>query len=157
MRSPLFHRWLHAWACLAMALVMVAPLISRSLAEHPAPTAALAPVEAAANPHMGSAHDMHHGMQHAMHHDMTAAQPPSHAASSESVAPASADPHAKHEMGVECDYCLMAARMISLLVALLLLLTVWPAAFGTITARHPTRPAPALGTLGARGPPAIAC
>ena len=140
-----------------MALVMVAPLISRSLAEHPAPTAALAPVEAAANPHMGSAHDMHHGMQHAMHHDMTAAQPLSHAASSESVAPASADPHAKHEMGVECDYCLIAARMISLLVALLLLLTVWSTAFGTIAARHPTRPAPALGTLGARGPPAIAC
>ncbi|PKH71920.1 hypothetical protein CXF96_12035 [Stenotrophomonas sp. Betaine-02u-21] len=137
-----------------MALVMVAPLISRSLAEHPAPRAALAPVEAAANPHMGSAHDMHHGMQHAMHHDMTAPQPPAHAASSETEPP---DPHAKHEMGVECDYCLIAARMISLLVALLLLLTVWPAAFGTITARHPTRPAPALGTLGARGPPAIAC
>lgn len=140
-----------------MALVMVAPLISRALAEHPAPMAALAPMEAAASPHAGSAHDMHHGMQHALHHDMTAPQPPSHAASSESVAPASVDPHAKHEMGVECDYCLIAARMVSLLVALLLLLTVWPTVFRTITARHPTRPAPALGTLGARGPPAIAC
>lgn len=140
-----------------MALVMVAPLISRALAEQPARMAALAPLEATASPHAGSAHDMHRGMQHALHHDMTAPQPPSHAASSEPEAPASADPHAKHEMGVECDYCLIAARMISLLVALLLLLTLWPTAFRTITAHHPTRPAPALGTLGARGPPAIAC
>jgi hypothetical protein len=136
-----------------MALVMVAPLISRALAEQPAPIAVPRPMDAAAKPHTGSAHDMHH----AMHHDMTAPQAPSHAASSESVAPSSADPHAKHEMGVECDYCLIAARMISLLVALLLLLTVWPTAFRTITARHPPRPAPALGTLGARGPPAIVC
>ncbi|MET0130557.1 MAG: DUF2946 family protein [Stenotrophomonas chelatiphaga] len=137
-----------------MALVMVAPLISRALAEHPAPNAVLAPAESAAAPHAGSAHDMHHGTQHATHHDMTAVQPPVHAASSDTAPP---DPHAKHEMGVECDYCLIAARMVSLLVALLLLLTVWPAAFRTITARHPTRSAPALGTLGARGPPAIAC
>lgn len=140
-----------------MALVMVAPLISRALAEQPAPIAVLAPMDAAANPHTGSAHEMQHGMQHAMHHDMTAPQAPSHAASGESVAPSSADSHAKHEMGVECDYCLIAARMVSLLVALLLLLTVWPAAFRKIAAQSPARPAPALGTLGARGPPAIAC
>lgn len=139
-----------------MALVMVAPLISRALAEQPAPMPALTPMEAAASPHAGSAHDMH-GMQHALHHDMTAPQPPSHAASSKPEAPAPADPHAKHEMGVECDYCLIAARMISLLVALLLLLTVWPAAFRKISAQSPARPAPALGTLGARGPPAIVC
>ncbi|KAG0920327.1 hypothetical protein G6F32_015656 [Rhizopus arrhizus] len=32
-----------------------------------------------------------------------------------------ADPHADHEMSVDCDYCLIAARMLTLLVAALLI------------------------------------
>lgn len=106
----------------------------------------------------GDAHHMHHGMEHGMHHSMPMI-PPAQDAEGVSTAPSkSSDPHAEHEMGVDCDYCLIAARMISLLVALLLFLTAWPAVFRALAGLVDTRRAPALGTLGARGPPAaLAC
>lgn len=97
-------------------------------------------------------HDSAHGMDHAMTH------PPGHAESAPAAAPTPADPHAQHDMGVDCDYCLIAARMISLLVALLLLMTVGPVHFRALAGLVATRQSPSLGTLGARGPPhALAC
>ncbi len=61
-------------------------------------------------------------------------------------------------MGVDCDYCVIAARMISLLVALLLLMAVGPVQFRALAGLLDTRHAPSPGTLGARGPPhALAC
>ena len=51
-----------------------------------------------------------------------------------------------------------AARMISLLVALLLLMTVGPVHFRALAGLVATRQSPSPGTLGARGPPhALAC
>lgn len=61
-------------------------------------------------------------------------------------------------MGVDCEYCLIAARMISLLVAVLLLIALWPAVFRALAGRVVARQSPSPGTLGARGPPpALAC
>ena len=80
-------------------------------------------------------------------HDM-APHPGDHAAPS-----TAADPHASHEMGVDCDYCLIAARMIGLLVALLLVLVAWPAMVHRDPARQPALRVVVPGTLGARGPP----
>nr|WP_281367578.1 DUF2946 family protein [Stenotrophomonas tumulicola] len=128
---------------MAMLLVMAAPVVSRALA-HPA----MPPVQAlVAGPQVPAAHHMHHDMGHGMGHDMA-----SHADH-----PRPASPHAEHDMGVECDYCLIAARMISLLVAVLLLMTLWPAVFRALAGFIDTRRAPAAGTLGARGPPALVC
>jgi len=159
-RSPVLHRWLHAWACLAMLLVVLAPLVSRALTHPPvavvqpahAHVAHSQPVEIAA----AHAHPMHHDSGHGMDHAMT--HPPGHAESAPAAAPTPADPHAQHDMGVDCDYCLIAARMISLLVALLLLMTVGPVHFRALAGLVATRQSPSPGTLGARGPPhALAC
>lgn len=127
-----------------MFLVVAAPVLSRALA-HP-PVVAVQAVDE--GPTQG--HAMHHDMGHDMHHAAVAA--------SDAAAPAKAsDPHADHDMGVECEYCLIAARMISLLVAVLLLLAHWPAVFRSLTGLVDSRCSPAPGTLGARGPPALAC
>lgn len=68
------------------------------------------------------------------------------------------DPQAQHDMGVDCDYCVIAARMVSLLVALLLLMAFAPVTFRVLTGPVDTRQSPSRGTLGARGPPhALAC
>ncbi len=84
--------------------------------------------------------------------------PPGHAESAPAAAPTPANPHAQHDMGVDCDYCLIAARMISLLVALLLLMTIGPVHFRALAGLVATRQSPSPGTLGARGPPhALAC
>ena len=63
------------------------------------------------------------------------------------------DPHAAHEPGVECDYCLIAARMIGLLVALLLALMAWPAVPRSVYRLPDAFGSVFLGSLGARGPP----
>jgi len=61
-------------------------------------------------------------------------------------------------MGVDCEYCLIAARMISLLVALLLAMAIWPAVFRALFGLVDRRRIRAPGTLGARGPPsALTC
>lgn len=91
-------------------------------------------------------HDMHHDIGHGQGRPAAEAPADPHA-----------DPHANHEMGVDCEYCLIAARLISLLVALLLLLTQWPAVFRSLSGPVERRRAPAHGTLGARGPPALVC
>lgn len=144
-----------------MLLVVVAPLVSRALA-HP-PGAAVQPLHAhAAHAQPGAtaatnAHPMHHDAAHGMDHAMMA--PSAHAESAPAAASApSGDPHAQHDMGVDCDYCVIAARMISLLVALLLLMAVCPVQFRALAGLLDTRHAPSSGTLGARGPPhALAC
>jgi len=63
------------------------------------------------------------------------------------------DPHAGHDMGVDCDYCLIAARMVSLLVAVLLALIAWQAPHFARTGALPWHTRIAVGHLGARGPP----
>lgn len=148
-RASLLHRWLHSWALLAIALVIVAPMVSRALAPVNAPVMEASP---APDPHAAH-HAMTDADAHAGHHahhdrDQGKASP---------AAEAPADPHANHKMGVDCEYCLIAARLISLLVALLLLLTQWPAVFRSLSGLVDCRRAPARGTLGARGPPLLAC
>jgi len=144
-----------------MLLVVVAPLVSRALA-HP-PGAALQPLHAhaaharpvaTAAPH---AHPMHHDAAHGMDHAMMA--PSAHAESAPAAASTpSDDAHAQHDMAVDCDYCVIAARMISLLVALVLLMTVGPVHFLALAGLVSTRQSPSPGTLGARGPPhTLAC
>lgn len=158
MHASLLHRWLHAWAFLAIALVIVAPMVSRALAPSHAP--AIPPSHALENPSADAhahAHAAHpamgeedvHAVQHA-HHDMAHGD-------GKRTAEVPVDPHANHDMGVDCEYCLIAARLISLLVALLLLLTQWPAVFRSLSGLVERRRAPAQGTLGARGPPVLVC
>lgn len=153
-RALTFHRSVYLLASVAMLLIVVAPLVSRWQAQashavhvHEVPAMPDPPVpihDHAAQP--GHEH-------HAHHHDMSSHQAMVDAPAATPATPESKDPHAGHEMGVECDYCLLAARMISLLVALLLFLTIWPAVFRALAGLVDTRRAPALGTLGARGPP----
>jgi len=66
-----------------------------------------------------------------------------------------ADPHADHEMGVDCDYCLIAARLITLLVAAVLLLAPMAPVCRALRGAVQTLPQRISGTLGARGPPAL--
>ncbi|WP_354284406.1 hypothetical protein [Stenotrophomonas sp. 2619] len=144
-----------------MLLVVVAPLVSRALAHPPwatvqplhAHAAHAQPVATAA----AHAHPMHHDAAHGRDHAMMA--PSAHAESAPApAATPSGDPHAQHDMGVDCDYCVIAARMISLLVALLLLMAVGPVQFRPLAGLLDTRHSPSPGTLGARGPPhALAC
>lgn len=147
-----------------MLLVVVAPLVSRALA-HPGVNASQAPNAHGAHtpaldPGPVGAHPMHHDTAHGVDHATATAPPRAHGqAASPAVTPAkSPDPHAEHAMGVDCDYCLIAARMVSLLVALLLLIALWPAVFRALARQVVARQIPPPGTLGARGPPpALAC
>ncbi|MEQ7892589.1 DUF2946 family protein [Xanthomonas arboricola] len=143
-----------------MLLVVIAPLISRAIA-HPMAGSVQVPV-AHAGHHLemdpatlqpSNAHQMHHDMRHSMDHAMPMMPGPIDAAGSDTNPSESVAPHAEHEMGVDCEYCLIAARMISLLVALLLLLITWRAVFRALVGLIDTRRIPATGTLGARGPP----
>ncbi|AKK64022.1 DUF2946 family protein [Xanthomonas oryzae pv. oryzicola] len=154
-----------------MLLVVVAPLISRALA-HPMAVSAQVPVAHAghrldmqpATPQPADMQQMHHAMGHAMHHampmtmTMTMVPGPADAADADTRPSRSAGSHAEHDMGVDCEYCLIAARLISLLVALLLWLPIRPPVFRALAGLIATRRIPATGTLGARGPPlALAC
>ncbi len=157
-RHSRLHRRLQALAWLAMLLVLCAPLVSRWWASAPPAPMVAHVVQPAVSSHApqgehGHAEAMAAG--HAHHHDMSAhrdhhAEPSAEADSH--LLPA-ADPHADHEMGVDCDYCLIAARLITLLVAVLLLLV--PSAPIRRALVGPVRVLPArlMGTLGARGPP----
>lgn len=128
MRSSFFYRWFNTWAWLAMFLIVVAPLVSRTIA-HPTTDSmhaldAHAAHQLKAQPstlQLASAHHMHHDMGHGMDHAMPVMPYPSDTAATTPLKPSA--PHAEHEMGVDCEYCLIAARMIGLLVALLLC---WP-------------------------------
>ena len=120
-----------------MLLVLLAPLVSRWMAHGPAQAAApvMAGMDHGAMDH--SAMD-HHAM--AMAHDEAAAKP-------------AVDPHAEHEMGVDCEYCLIAARLITLLVAAFLLLVPLAPVCRALAGSVRALPSRLRGTLGARGPP----
>lgn len=145
-RAVPFHRSLTLMAAIAMLLIVAAPLLSRWIAHspeaphvhtlHAAEQGGPAPHE-----HHSSAHH-HHGSESAV--TMTA---PADTTAGKS------DPHANHDMGVDCDYCLIAARMVSLLVALLIALIGWrPPQFARTWALQ-WGASIAAGHLGARGPP----
>ncbi|WP_429622893.1 DUF2946 family protein [Stenotrophomonas sp. AN71] len=125
-----------------MLLVLLAPLVSRWLAH--GHVAAAAPVAAMDHSlhvqHAMEGHHDHHAM--AMQHGEVATKPP-------------ADPHADHEMGVDCDYCLIAARLFTLLVAALLLLALMAPPCRALRGAVQALPQRVSGTLGARGPPAL--
>nr|WP_324250806.1 DUF2946 family protein [Xanthomonas codiaei] len=160
MRSPVLHRWFHGCAWLAVLLVVLAPLVSRAIA-YPATVSMhvldahaahqLKTESAALQP--AGMHHMCHGMGEGMEHAMQTMQGSAAAAESDSPLFRSDASHAEHEPGVDCEYCLMAARLISLLVALLLLLTRWLPVFRASAGLVDTRRVPALGIIGARGPP----
>ena len=58
-------------------------------------------------------------------------------------------------MGVDCDYCLIAARLITLLVAALLLMIPLAPVCRALRGAVQTLPQRICGTLGARGPPLL--
>nr|WP_313208347.1 DUF2946 family protein [Stenotrophomonas geniculata] len=126
-----------------MLLVLLAPLVSRWLVH--GHVAATAPV-AAMNHAMHAEHAQHAMEGHHEHHGM------SHGEAEKKPA---ADPHADHEMGVDCDYCLIAARLITLLVAAVLLLAPMAPVCRALRGAVQTLPQRISGTLGARGPPAL--
>lgn len=128
-----------------MLLVLLAPLVSRWLGH--GHVAAAAPV-AAMDHAMHAEHAQHAKEGHHDHH--ATAMPHGEAAKK----PA-ADPHADHEMGVDCDYCLIAARLITLLVAAVLLLAPMAPVCRALRGAVRALPQRISGTLGARGPPAF--
>ena len=122
-----------------MLLVLLAPLVSRWLAHgHVAAAVPMAAMDH--SQHAMEGHHDHHAM--AMQQGEVAKKPP-------------ADPHAAHEMGVDCDYCLIAARLITLLVAALLLLAPVASICHALRGAVQALPQRVSGTLGARGPPAF--
>ena len=125
-----------------MLLVLLAPLVSRWLAHaHAAVAAPVAVMDQTLHAqHAMEGHHDHHAM--AMQHGEAAPKPP-------------ADPHADHEMGVDCDYCLIAARLITLLVAALLLMMPLAPVCRALRGAVQALPQRISGTLGARGPPAL--
>ncbi|WP_295570195.1 DUF2946 family protein [uncultured Stenotrophomonas sp.] len=125
-----------------MLLVLLAPLVSRWLAHGhaaaAAPVAAMDHAQHVQHVQQVEGHHDHHAM--AMQHGEAATKPP-------------ADPHAEHDMGVDCDYCLIAARLITLLVAALLLLVPMASICRALCGAVQALPQRICGTLGARGPP----
>ena len=129
-----------------MLLVLLAPLVSRWLASgHVAATAPVAAMNHAMHAeHAQQAMEGHHD------HHATAMQ------HGEAAPKARVDPHADHEMGVDCDYCLIAGRLITLLVAALLLLAPMAPVCRALRGAVRTLPQRIAGMLGARGPPVAA-
>ncbi len=128
-----------------MLLVLLAPLVSRWLAQ--GHVVAAAPV--AAMGHATRAEHAQHAMEgHRGHHAMAMRH-------AEPAPKPAADPHADHGMGVDCDYCLIAARLITLLVAALLLLAPMEPVCRALRGAVRALPQRISGTLGARGPPAF--
>lgn len=124
-----------------MLLVLCAPLVSRWLSHAHVVAAPVVVMDHTLHAqHAMEGHHDHHAM--AMQHGEAAPKPP-------------ADPHADHEMGVECDYCLIAARLITLLVAVLLLLAPMASECRALRGPVQTLAQRIYGSLGARGPPAL--
>ncbi|AWH36101.1 DUF2946 domain-containing protein [Stenotrophomonas sp. ZAC14D1_NAIMI4_6] len=137
-----------------MLLVLLAPLVSRWMAHGPAPAAApvMAGMDHGAMDHSAMGHGAHaEHAQHAMegHHDHHAMA----MAHDEAAGKPAVDPHAEHEMGVDCEYCLIAARLITLLVAAFLLLVPLAPVCRALAGSVRALPSRLRGTLGARGPP----
>ncbi|MDV3468632.1 DUF2946 domain-containing protein [Stenotrophomonas sp. C3(2023)] len=150
-------------ALVAVLLIVLAPMVSRWIVHGagPAHVEALSTVEhrhaapqdhtkghglvdAASTKAGHSAHD-HQAMAMPANSDDPVPPPPAHLPGK--------DPHAGHDMGVDCEYCLIAARMLSLLVALLVALIGLRPARYVRASTLPWRASIAPGHLGARGPP----
>lgn len=134
---------------LATLLVIVGPLVSRWQRDDMDPgltgtrATQVAPPTSEAMPDNGGSH----------HHHQTAGAMPAASMAAKAKSPQPPDPHAGHDMGVDCDYCLLAARLLPWMVFALLILPLLRA------------PAPRVfkvlgrvgkawhGHLGARGPP----
>jgi len=142
LRSFSRHRLLHLLACLAVALMLVAPLISRW-----SQTRSIEPMcmGAPALPAESVLYDGHRTqpINTSVHHQYPGA----------ALAPAHAGTHDTATHGEACDYCVLAARLIPLFsVALLCLLRLRP----TLAAKHrqaSVRPVLRWTALGARAPP----
>ncbi|KAF1016950.1 MAG: hypothetical protein GAK31_00209 [Stenotrophomonas maltophilia] len=177
-------RWMQILAVLAIVLLVAAPLVSRAVLYPALGTAHGTPMHAMAAPaldmpgmaHEGMTHEgMHHeAMQHdAMHHEgmghgamqhtnmkhagmqRDAPADAAHAHHSGDTAPV-VDPHAGHDMGVDCEYCAIAARMTALVLAVLwLLVAALPLRRALTGLARPHRALP-LRRYTARGPPALA-
>ncbi|WP_256643599.1 DUF2946 family protein [Stenotrophomonas sp. 9(2022)] len=141
-----------------MLLVLLAPLVSRWMAHGPAHAAVpmMAGMDHGAVDHGAMDHSAHaeralHAMEgHHDHHAMAMAMAMAH---DETTAKPAIDPHAEHEMGVDCEYCLIAARLITLLVAAFLLLVPLAPVCRALAGSVRALPSRLRGTLGARGPP----
>lgn len=143
--------WL--WLAMASALLMaIAPVVSWTLqavhSRHAAPmgahhASALMPATALADAH-GHASAHHRADQHGHEHVQ-------HAAAAAPALDSTGNPHADH--GAACDYCLIAARALAVVAALLLALL---RPLRPIQAPPPRRialPATAWPAHPARGPP----
>jgi hypothetical protein len=137
-------------AVLATLLVIVGPLVSRWQRGGVMPPVAMA---AQAVPAALQAPAAMPGMHHHHHPDGAAQASPAAAAPLIRPDPASVDPHAGHDMGVDCEYCLLAARLLPWLVFALLVLPLLRAPAPRV---HEVLGQPGTtwhGHLGARGPP----
>ncbi|KQQ80239.1 hypothetical protein ASF73_02860 [Xanthomonas sp. Leaf131] len=136
------HRWLHLLAGLAVALMLVAPLISRwSQAQSVEPMCMSGPALQAG----GSLHAGHQAMaaQAFAHHQDGAVSP---------TKPPTGE-YAMTTHGEACDYCVLAARLLPWLALLVLcLLQLRPAAVSVHTHAR-TCSGVRWTALGARGPP----
>ncbi|ASK97665.1 hypothetical protein NY98_11065 [Xanthomonas citri pv. fuscans] len=138
------HRLLSLLACLAVVLMLVAPLISRwSQAQPIEPMCTGAPALSAEN-------SLHAGHR---------TQPAGLAADAHSGAVANTRHAGTHDAathGQACDYCVLAARLLPLLiVALLCLLQLRPTP-APVLAQAGARSVCRWAALGARGPPLAA-
>ncbi|WP_434987768.1 DUF2946 family protein [Xanthomonas melonis] len=140
------HRLLQRLACLAVLLMLVAPLISRWIqmpAQEPMCTSGVsASIDTASLAPGQFASHQHASHQHASHHAGHAAATTPHAGD-----------HAAASHGEACDYCVLAARLLPwLIVAVLCLLQLRPSPISAASAA-PHRAALRWAALGARGPP----
>lgn len=140
-RSFRHHRLLPLLACLAVVLMLVAPLISRwSQAQSAEPMCMSAPALSAES-------SLHAGHR---------TRPPgiaTHAHSDAATATQHAGSHEAATHGEACDYCVLAARLLLLLiVALLCLLQLRPTPAPAYT-QASAGPVFRWAALGARGPP----
>lgn len=167
MRVSAYQRSLSLMALVAILLIVLAPLVSRWIAQgtgavHREAVQAVERSLPAMQQHHADEHHHHGGddtptraMSGAHDGHAMAAQADAHAVQDHAGSTRN-DPHAGHDMGVDCDYCLIAARMVSLLVALLIALIGWcPPRFTRVWALSWVSRI-AAGHLGARGPPSHA-
>ena len=145
-RAVPFHRSLTLMAAIAMLLVVAAPLVSRWV------------VHSAEAPHVHTLHGTEQGgpaphEHHSSEHHQHGSESPTGMTAHADTTAARNDPHANHDMGVDCGYCLIAARMVSLLVALLIALIGWRPPQFARTWTLQWGASVAAGHLGARGPP----
>jgi hypothetical protein len=163
-RFRAFHRSLSLMAFVAMLLIVLAPLVSRWVAHgaeagHSEAVHAIEHHPSGMQQHEGGEHH-HHGTGDATEMTMSADHDHHAMVAHAEVRPLQDhagkprnDPHAGHDMGVDCDYCLIAARMVSLLVALLLALIGWRPPHFARAWTLSWGSSIAAGHLGARGPP----